>query len=54
MIMVLICVVIQSAVGFYKEGKQHMVYEGLSNMQTVKEFYIYQAMKEIGEEWDND
>jgi len=54
MMLLMILVVLQGGIRFYQESRNHSIYEELEEMNTVQEFYIYQMIGEIGEDWIDD
>ena len=54
---IILCILFQSinlAIDFWQGSKTREVYEGLQRLDTVKEFYTYQILEEVGEEIKDD
>ncbi len=54
MAMFLVLITIRGGIDFYQQSVQREVYSGITTMDVVSEFYTYQMIKEVGEEWTDD
>lgn len=54
MMIFLILIVLRGGIKFYQDIKTLEVYEGLTTMDAVEEFYTYQVLEEIGEDGTDD
>lgn len=54
MMMFLVLVTLRGGISFYQESRDREIYQGLIKMDVVSEFYTYQMIKEVGEEWTDD
>lgn len=54
MMMFLVLITLRGGIAFFQESVNKDVYQGLTAMDTVSEFYTYQMIKEVGEEWIDD
>lgn len=54
MMMFLVLITLRGGIAFFQESMNRDVYQGLTTMDAVSEFYTYQMIKEVGEEWIDD